>query len=214
MRLRFAALLPLLLVAFQAGSAAAAVAPPRLLGLSVSNGGNPFAGDTRRLATVSPNGDGLRDRALVRFHLAKPAVVRLPAVATAARTRRVQFLAYPGAGEPGPLDPKTGAVAMTSAVPIDWRGHRNGPHTVDLGGTESWPSGLYFLRVSAPGGRSGYAPLVLRPRRLGEHRVGVVLATNTWQADNLRDTDGDGWGDTWTADRTRRTLDLRRPYLD
>jgi len=60
----------------------------------------------------------------------------------------------------------------------------------------------------------GYAPLVLRPRRLGEHRVGVVLPTNTWQADNLRDASGDGWGDSWNADRSLTSVDLRRPYLD
>jgi hypothetical protein len=302
------ALVPLLLVALQAGSAPAAVAPPRLLGLSVSNGGRPFFGDTRQLATVSPNGDGFRERALVRFHLDKPAVVQLQVVATGelrqqakilwrtrrsfgagphtmtwtpkrgtadrtyllrfvvrgrdgsrvygfehpkagrptsglvvrilavdaaflqrsytpgaqasvsiatdARTLRVQFFAYPRPGLSGTVDPKTGAVAMTSAVTLDWRGHRNGPHAVDLGGTESWPSGLYFLRVTASDGRSGYAPLILRPKRLGEHHVAVVLPTNTWQADNLRDVDGDGWGDSWTADRTRRTVDLRRPYLD
>jgi hypothetical protein len=60
----------------------------------------------------------------------------------------------------------------------------------------------------------GYAPLVLRPRRLGEHRVAVVLPTSTWQADNLRDANGDGWGDSWTADRSVRSIDLRRPFLD
>jgi len=303
------ALLPLLLVAFQAGSAPAAVAPPRLLGLSISNGGHPFLGDTRQLATVSPNGDGFRDRALVRFHLDRPATVRLQVVATGdlrrpskvvwrtrprlaagphtmvwkpsrgtpdrtyllrfvvrgrdggsrvygfehprpgkptsglvvrilagdtaflqrsyvpgaqasvsiatdARTVRVQFFAYPGDGSSGELDRRTGAVAMTSAVTLDWRGHRNGPHAVNLGGFEGWPSGVYFLRITTADRRNGYAPLILRPRRLGGHRVAVVLPTNTWQADNLRDSNGDGLGDSWNADGGRRTVDLRRPYLD
>src|SRR2546430_16103906 len=71
-----------LLTALLAGSAPAAVAPPRLLGLSVSNGGHPFVGDTRQLATVSPNGDGFRDRAIVRFHLDRAATVRMQVVAT------------------------------------------------------------------------------------------------------------------------------------
>src|SRR5438034_11757083 len=71
-----------LLTALLAGSAPAAVPPPRLLGLSVSNGGHPFAGDTRQLATVSPNGDGLRERAIVRFRLDQAATVQMQVVAT------------------------------------------------------------------------------------------------------------------------------------
>ena len=38
-----------------------------------------------------------------------------------------------------------------------------------------WPSGLYFARLVAADGRVGFAPFVVRPRRLGEHRVAVVL---------------------------------------
>src|SRR5947207_12356394 len=75
-------LLALALLLLFAGSAPAEVAPPRLLGLSISNGGHTFLGDTRELATVSPNGDGLRDRALVRFHLDRAASVELQVVAT------------------------------------------------------------------------------------------------------------------------------------
>src|SRR4051794_26901922 len=56
--------------------------PPRLLGLRVSNGGTPFAGDTPVLATVSPNGDGFRDRALIRFKLDRAATVEVRVVAT------------------------------------------------------------------------------------------------------------------------------------
>src|SRR5207247_7954072 len=81
------ALLPILLGALLAGSAPAAVGPPRLLGLGISNGGRPFLGDTRQLATVSPNGDGLRDRALIRFHLDQAATVELQVVATFALGR-------------------------------------------------------------------------------------------------------------------------------
>src|ERR671922_2385220 len=76
------AFVPLLLAVSLAGSAPGALAPPRLLGLGISNGGKPFAGDTRQLATVSPNGDGLRDRALVRFHLDQAATVQMQIVAT------------------------------------------------------------------------------------------------------------------------------------
>ena len=52
---------------------------------------------------------------------------------------------------------------------------------------------------TAADGRVGFAPFVVRPRSLGEHRVAVVLPTLTWQAYNLRDDDGDGKGDSWYA---------------
>jgi hypothetical protein len=294
--------------ALVAGSAPAAVGPPRLLGLSISNGGHPFAGDTRQLATVSPNGDGLRDRAIVRFHLDQAATVELQVVATVsqrvrpkmvwrlrrrlaagphrltwtparatpdrtyllrfvvtggngarvygferprpgrmtsglvvrilgvdaaflprsyvvgiqasasiatdARSLSVQFFGYPGPGSPGALDAKTGASAMSPAVTLDWRDHRDGPHVVGFSPSESWSSGLYFLRVTTSDGRVGYAPLVIRPRHLGEHRVAVVLPTNTWQAENVRDVNGDGWGDSWFASASSTTVSLSRPYLD
>ena len=47
-----------------AASAPAQPGPPHLLGLRISNGGTPFAGDTPWLTTVSPNGDGFRSRSL------------------------------------------------------------------------------------------------------------------------------------------------------
>ena len=55
---------------------------PALHDLSVSNGSRPFAGDGRLLTTVSPNGDGLRDRAIVRFRLDGRATVRLDVLRT------------------------------------------------------------------------------------------------------------------------------------
>jgi hypothetical protein len=76
----------------------------------------------------------------------------------------------------------------------------------------NWASGLYFARLQSAGGRVGYAPFVVRPKRLGEHRVAVVLPTFTWQAYNFRDDDGDGGGDTWYADRNERFARIGRPY--
>src|ERR671928_1242851 len=73
-------------------SAPAGSGPPRLLGLRVSNGGTPFAGDTPWLATVSPNGDGFRDRALIRFKLDRPGTVELRVVATDELRRPVQTI--------------------------------------------------------------------------------------------------------------------------
>jgi hypothetical protein len=76
-----------------------------------------------------------------------------------------------------------------------------------------WPSGLYFLRITSNDGRVGYAPFIVRPRTLGDSRVAVVLATQTWQAYNFADANGDGWGDSWYLSDRTRTVDLTRPFL-
>jgi hypothetical protein len=80
-------------------------------------------------------------------------------------------------------------------------------------GIGTWPSGLYFARLSAARGNLGFAPFVVRPKPYGAARVAVVLPTNTWQAYNFRDVDGDGTGDTWYADPRIPSVDLSRPYL-
>jgi hypothetical protein len=83
-----------------------------------------------------------------------------------------------------------------------------GTFTLRLG---DWPSGVYFARVRS-GDRIGYAPFVLAPRRLGENRIAVVMPTQTWQAYNFRDDDGDGRPDTWywSGNHAR----LGRPFLN
>jgi N,N-dimethylformamidase beta subunit-like, C-terminal len=302
-----------------ASLAAAAPAPPRvepaprLVALSVSNGSAPYASDGRLLTTVSPNGDGLRDRAIVSFRLGKPARVRMDvvstdsikrsaplartiwtetvrfkkagthrlvwrpkrgtpdrtyvlrltvfgrhgarrlyglprpvpnahviapvvrvqgisatftqhsyapgdsadvSVATDARSLRFQVFALTKIPHPTEEDLRTGGDAMTPAVTLDWRGNRNAPSLVHVVRAGDWPSGLYFLRITANDGRVGYAPFILRPERLGTSRVAVVLSTNTWQAYNFDDANGDGWGDSWYVSAALRTIDLRRPYLD
>src|SRR5919199_3900360 len=53
--------------------------------LAVSNGDSPFAGDWRLLTTISPNGDGFRDRALIRFRLRRAATVTVVVGWTKAR---------------------------------------------------------------------------------------------------------------------------------
>jgi hypothetical protein len=40
------------------------------------------------------------------------------------------------------------------------------------------------------------------------------MPTNTWQAYNFRDDDGDGAADTWYADRRRHTVRVARPHLN
>ena len=300
--------LPALVLALAGGAAATPTPPPHLAGLRVGDGGTPYAGDGRLLATVTPNGDGLRESAIVRFRLDRPATVTMQAVATdtirndrpaatvvwttraqldkgphrlvwsptrstpprtyilrlrvtgAGGTRvygaygpgqganapvvrvldvqagfdrrsyapgqtpavtlstdaaalRLQVFAFANILHPTERDLRTSGVAMTPALRLDWRAHRNAPHTVRVVRTGPWPSGLYFLRVTAGDGRVGYAPLIIRPRR-PVHRVAIVLSTNTWQAYNFDDENGDGWGDSWYVSDATRSVDLARPYLD
>ena len=79
--------------------------------------------------------------------------------------------------------------------------------------TGDWPTGFYAARLTTEDGRLGFAPFVLRPKVLGARRQLVVLPTNTWQAYNLYDADGDGWGDTWYAGGSP-PVQLDRPYRD
>jgi hypothetical protein len=94
------------------------------------------------------------------------------------------------------------AVPATAAV-------SGGNATIRIG---SWASGLYAARVRTRG-QTVYAPFVVRPGRLGESRVAVVLPTNTWAAYNFRDANGDGVGDTWYAD-PHLSVELDRPFAD
>jgi len=97
-------------------------------------------------------------------------------------------------------------------VPIDWKGKRSGPVviTVQAGG---WPPGVYAARLTADDGRVGFAPFVLRAPEAEPRRQLIVMPTNTWQAYNFYDRDGDGWGDTWYAGGSP-PVDLTRPYRD
>src|SRR6266550_4308739 len=285
------------------------VAPaPKLLDLRVSNGSTPYAGDRPMLTTVSPNGDGFRDRAVVGFGLTKSATVELdvlqtvnvkrgkntvqtissvrhafsrgrhrlvwtPArslpsgtyvleltvtdaqgrrriyndlplagrvrvrapvvriqrigvsvgarympgqtavasVATDARQLDVDVLSFRNGR--GAVDPTTGASPIAPPVARAWRGHRKAPGRVRIH-IGDWPSGLYFVRITSKDRRVGYAPFVVRPPVLGTSRIAVVLPTNTWQAYNFADANGDGWGDSWYVNGAFRSVDIRRPYLD
>ena len=278
---------------------------PALQDLHVTNGSAPFAGDRRLLTTVSPNGDGFRDTAIVHLRLTQLARVRLDVVATNmvragkggtssvwhtsrllaagprtlawrparstqprtyilrltvgsrvyggygpsgrqnapvvrvqgidaaftkrsyapgesaelrlatdARVLRLQVFAYQAPGRPSEQDIRTSGLAKTGPIRIDWSAHRDRPALLRVVRAGDWPSGLYFVRATATDGRVGYAPFIVRPRRLGTQRVAVVLATNTWAAYNFGDADGDGWGDSWYVSGRYRSVDLRRPFLD
>jgi len=101
-------------------------------------------------------------------------------------------------------------VRMTRELSI---GSSDGSRSIRLR-VGDWESGLYFARLRSSDGRLGFAPFVVRSRRLGEHRVAVVLPTLTWQAYNFRDDDGDGFGDSWYTGRQEATVRLDRPHLN
>ena len=281
------------------GSRAAAA----IVGMRATNEGRPYAGDRRLLTTISPNGDGVRDRAAIRFRLTADATVDFIVARTATRarvvhaqTRRLRagrhtvywrpssampprtYLVYLRVrdrsgrtmygtrnGDPtriqrtpvirvlgvdaafrgesyspgdeaalrvsadarrltlqvfhcGPervvtrRDDELNGIPVTEAVTLAWRGRRHSPQTLRLP-VEDWPTGVYFARLTTEDDRVGFAPFVVRPERLGSSRVAVVLPTYTWQAYNLSDGDGDGWGDSWYVHRARRSVRLGRPQL-
>jgi hypothetical protein len=96
-------------------------------------------------------------------------------------------------------------VMQGAAVGTERTVHPGGTLAVKLG---NWPSGLYYARVVTPGRGMWDAPFVVRPARLGEHRIAIVLPTNTWQAYNDEDDD------SWYFNPSVTQVDLARPYLD
>jgi hypothetical protein len=133
-------------------------------------------------------------------------------IATDARSLRLEFLRSGPGHDPrltnfDVFGPKNG-----EPVSFSWN-HPDAPSTIDVP-IGSWPSGVYFARLTADDGRVGYAPLIIRPERLGEHRVAVVMPTFTWQAYNFEDENGDGWGETWYASwDNHATVRLGRHYV-
>ena len=103
--------------------------PPQLHGLRVDNGSTRFAGDTALLTTMSPNGDGFRDRANVSFRLREEATVTMEVT----RTVKVPHVVYTltarlGRGphtmtwSPAPtVNPRTYLIRLTS---VDLAGNR------------------------------------------------------------------------------------------
>jgi hypothetical protein len=104
------------------------------------------------------------------------------------------------------------SVGRAWGPPVQLRFRAGSVNTVRLRLGE-WSSGLYFARLTAPGGRAvAYAPFVIRPAVLGASRVAVVLPTYSWQAYNFYDSDKDGRPDSWYADSHRHNVLLGRPY--
>jgi hypothetical protein len=167
--------------------------------------------DEEELEGRAPTSEELRpsvEAAFARESYAPGSSARL-VVFNRARGIVVQiFRAGPGPRTRGKSEIRGVAVSRPTAV-----GSSAGRRAlrIDVG---RWASGFYFARLRAADGRVGFAPFIVRPKRLGEHRVAVVLPTFTWQAYNLRDDDGDGKGDSWYARWNVHTARLARPFLN
>jgi hypothetical protein len=122
------------------------------------------------------------------------AILQLRGTASLLRIR----LFRAGAGHDGPLQGAPVGSEMTLRDPS---------HSVGIP-VGRWPSGLYYASVTTPGRGVWYAPFVLRPQHVGEHRVLIVLPTNTWQAYNFEDND------SWYEDAGVHSIDLTRPFID
>ena len=269
-----------------------------------NRGRNAFQGDKRRFTTISPNNDGLRDSAKIRFMLSEPARVHFEVTRTLSRPETIYELkaklragrnvftwfppkaigprtyllritvedavgnrrtygadnaregrrlrsavvrvlgvdagftaeSYPASStarlavetdatsltlqtfRAGPEDTPThsdtlmNGVAVNNPVTIPWSArHRRAMLNFAVG---PWPTGVYYVRLTADDGRIGYAPFIVRPTVFGStSRIAVVMPTNTWQAYNFRDSDGNGWGDTWYAKGAQSTVALGRAYI-
>jgi N,N-dimethylformamidase beta subunit-like protein len=103
-------------------------------------------------------------------------------------------------------------VPVSEPADIPWERGRDRPRAIRIAIGER-ATGLYYAKLIAPDGRAGYAPFIVRPTDLGEHRAAIVLPTNTWQAYNHEDEDADGWGDTWYAGWVSRTVRLGRHFV-
>ncbi len=133
------------------------------------------------------------------------------AIETDAKSLTLQTFRAGPEDAPTHSDTLMNGVAVNGPVTIPWSArHRRATLNFAVG---PWPSGVYFVKLTADDGRIGYAPFVVRPTVLGAtSRVAVVMPTNTWQAYNFRDSDRNGWGDTWYAKGAQSTAALGRAY--
>jgi hypothetical protein len=279
---------------------------PQLLDLHADNGSTPFAGDGPLLTTISPNGDGFRDKVDVTFRLREQATVTMEVTRTVKvpkpfytvtakfgrgthtmswipgtnlnpRTYLIRFTAVDQTGNEGTYGAPNafvgrfarGVVARLQGIDaaftkpsylpgelaqiriatdepsltyrvfhsgpeqvvtyadnqfagidiglepvvLDWSRWQSRSHTISFR-VPTVSSGLYYVQFGGADGRVGYAPFVVRPTTLGlTSHVLVILPTNTWQAYNFQDVNGDGYGDTWYAGPPNRTVDLSRTYI-
>jgi hypothetical protein len=151
------------------------------------------------------------DAGFTRESYAADSTARL-VIATDARHLRLDIIRSGPGHDPRVTNIDVFGPTVAEGKTFAWN-HPNAAHAlkVPIG---DLPTGLYFVRLTADDRRVGYAPFIVRPRRLGENRVAVVLPTFTWQAYNFEDENGDGWGDTWYASWSpKATVRLGRHYL-
>ena len=187
------------------GHRLSSIAPLVLLSLLVFAGARPTAprvgpaadldGDASSGIATKPPNDAVQAAFTKRSYApGAPAILQLRGTAPLLRIR----LFHAGAGHDGPLQGSPVGTALTLRRP-------SSDVALALG---SWPSGLYYASITTPGRGAWYAPFVLRARRLGAHRVLIVLPTNTWQAYNFEDDD------SWYENPDVHTVDLTRPFID
>jgi N,N-dimethylformamidase beta subunit-like protein len=129
---------------------------------------------------------------------------------TDAKSLSAQWLHSGPETEPNYANNVVKGIAMGAPLNVDWSRHSSAPAPIALHVGSDWPTGVYFVQVTANDGRIGYAPLIVRPPA-PQARVAVVMPTTTWGAYNFYDSDGDGWGDTWYARWKTMRADLTRP---
>jgi hypothetical protein len=133
-------------------------------------------------------------------------------VAADARTLTVQLFRVGGETVPTYANDLLNGVAVTDPVTVDWSGNTSRPAPVPVTIGSDWPSGVYYAQLTSDDGRLGFAPLIVAPAAPAS-RVAVVQPTNTWQAYNFYDADGDGYGDSWYVSWAIHQLDQTRPHL-
>ena len=140
-----------------------------------------------------------------------PSSARL-AIETDAEALTLQTFRAGPEGEATHSDSIMNGMPVSQPVTIPWVArHRRATLNFAIG---PWPTGVYFVKLTANDGRIGYAPFVIRPTTFGStSRIAVVMPTNTWQAYNFRDANGNGWGDTWYAKGAQSTAKLGRMYI-
>jgi hypothetical protein len=134
-------------------------------------------------------------------------------VRTDARTLTVNVIRCGPEPEPTYANNELKGIAVTLPASMDWTRHRDTSAALKIPVNKDWASGIYAVRLDTNDGRTGFAPIVVRPVE-PRQRVAVIVPTTTWHAYNFYDADGDGWGDTWYARWKTVSVDPTRPHAN